>query len=95
MSCDMRDWQLGDWNWKLCEKWKRERWPKENGKHDVGGEKELEYDSKIEMTWRDAMLERKIPSRKRMKYFPLEHINWKCHIFYLHLVLSLEVRGLW
>lgn len=109
VSCDMRDWQLGDWNWKLCEKWKWERWPKENGKHDVRGEKELEYDSKIEMTWWDAMLERQIPSC----IIALEHINWcflggekewsfslRAHqlkvsyILFLHPVLSLE-GGLW
>ena len=53
MSCDMRDWQLGDWNWKLCEKWKWERWPKENGKHDVRGEKNLNMTAKLK--WLDEM----------------------------------------
>ena len=57
LSCDTKDWQLENWDWKLCEKWKCERWPKEYGKHDVKGEnKELEYDSKNEMKWVEKLL---------------------------------------
>ena len=93
MSCDMRDWQLGDWNWKLCEKWKWEDGLKKMENMMLGGKRTWIW----QQNWNDLMrcnAGKKDIFKEKNEVFPLEHINWKCHIFYLHPVLSLE-GGLW
>lgn len=50
-----------------------------------------------QQNWNDLMrfnAGKKDIFKEKNEVFPLEHINWKCHIFYLHPVLSLE-GGLW
>ena len=82
---------------KLKIMWEMEmrKMAKENGKHDVGGGKRTWI---WQQNWNDLTrcnAGKKDTFKEKNEIFPLEHINWKCHIFYLHLVLSLEVRGLW